>query len=68
MAEQKKWIQGAIKHKGAFRTWCQRHGFSKVTEGCISLALEVAKRTGNTTLARRANLARTLLSMQRRRK
>jgi len=63
-----KWIQSAIKKKGAFRKWCQQHGFSGATNKCIAYAKQVAKRTGNKTLLRRAVLAMTLKRMRRRQK
>jgi len=55
-----KWIQSAIEKKGAFRKWCQQHGFSGATNKCIAYAKQVAKKTGNKTLLRRAVLAATL--------
>ena len=68
MAKRKtRWMQKvnrAIKRRGtegAFRRWCQRHGYSKVTMECINEAIRIAKKTGNTTLLRRAVLARTYL-------
>lgn len=65
---QNKWVQKAIKHPGAFTAWCKRHGFSGATEGCITEAIRVAKRTGNKTLLRRAVLARTLKKMASKRR
>ena len=63
--KKKDWIQGAIQHEGAFRKWCMLHGYKKVTKSCIQEAIRIAKKTGNTTLLRRANLAATLLKLQK---
>lgn len=45
--------------KGAFTAWCKSHGFPGVTPACIAMAKDVARKTGNTQLARRANFANT---------
>jgi len=65
--KKKKWIQKVVKRaeekgtKGAFRDWCIRHGFTKVTKGCIQLAKKKARETGDTTLLRRAIAAENML-------
>ena len=63
----KKWIQGVVKNmkKGSFRRWAQKHGFKKVTPQAIALAIKIAKKTGNTTLLRRALLARTFMKLRK---
>lgn len=59
----KKWIQKAIKHPGALRRSAKRGEITK--RGTLNLGKMAAraKRTGNTTLMRRVNLARTLRRM-----
>ena len=63
-AKDKKWIQNAIKHPGAFTEWCKKRGYSGVTEACIQEGL----RSKNPTIRRRAILARTLKRLAKRRK
>lgn len=59
----KKWIQKAIKNPGALRRSAKRGEITK--RGTLNLGKMAAraKRTGNTLLARRVNLARTLRRM-----
>ena len=64
MKSKKKWIPKDLK-KGAFTAWCKSHGYGGVTEGCITEALRVAKKTKNRTLQKRATLARTFRSMNK---
>lgn len=66
--KSKKWVKKAIQNPGAFHAWCISHGFKKVNKSCIQEAIRIAKKTGDTTLLRRANLARTLLKLQKKRK
>jgi len=61
-----KWIEGAIKKKGAFRRWCKRRGYEKVNSECIREAIRVAKKTKDVRLLRRAVLAQTLLRLRKR--
>lgn len=61
MAKRKKnWIKGAIKSPGALRRSAKKSEITK--SGTLNLGKMAAraKRTGNTTLMRRVNLARTL--------
>ena len=51
-----KWIQNAIKKKGAFTSFCKRKGFKKVTLACINLGLK----SKNPLTKKRARLAKTL--------
>lgn len=64
----KKWIAGAIKHPGALRRtavrMCGKQG-ARISQQCMAHMRAVAKRTGNTTLARRVALARTLTKLRR---
>ncbi len=60
----KKWIQKAVKKKGAFTAWAKRQGFSGVTKE----AIEAGKKSSNTTVRRRAVLAETLIKLSKRRK
>lgn len=65
MAEDKKWIQGAIKHPGAFTKKAKEHG--------MSVSAFAAKVTANPdeydkTTVRQANLAKTLKKLRKKRK
>jgi len=59
----KNWIKGAIKHPGALRRSAKRGEVTK--RGTLNLDKMAARaaRTGNTLLARRVNLAKTLRRM-----
>lgn len=61
MAEKKKWIQGAIKHKGAL------HKELHVKEGekIPASKLKKAEHSKNPTLKKRAVLAETLKKMHK---
>lgn len=61
---KKRWIQGAIKNEGAFTEWCKRRGFGGVTQACIQAGLK----SKDPTVRRRANLARTLKRLAKRKK
>ena len=67
-----KWIQKAIKKPGALRATAKRLGLIEGDEPLTSADLAKleahAKKTGNTTLHRRVNLARTLKRMNKRKK
>lgn len=60
----RKWIQGAIKHKGAFSKAAKRNHMST-----SAYARKVTKKgsKASTTLKRRANLAKTLARMRAKR-
>jgi hypothetical protein len=60
MAE-KKWIQGAIKHKGALRKTLGVKKGEKIPEK----KLEKAEKSKNPTTAKRARLAETLKKMRK---
>ena len=62
MTEDKKWIQGAIKHPGAFTKKAKEHG--------MSVSEFAAKVTANPdeydkTTVRQANLAKTLKKLRK---
>lgn len=59
MAE--KWIQGAIKHPGALRKALHVPEGKEIPSG----KLEKASHSENPTLAKRANLAKTLKAIHR---
>lgn len=65
-----RWIQPAIKHPGALRRTAKRMGLVKGNEPLSASDLQAlqnkAKKTGNTTLLRRVNLAKTLRRLRRR--
>ncbi len=61
--KNRRWIQKAIKKRGAFTQWCKRRGYSGVTQRCI----EEGKRSKNPTTRRRAVLARTLRKTNKKR-
>lgn len=67
-----KWIQSAIKHPGALRKTAKRMGLIRGEEPLSSSDLNKmaskAKKSGNTTLLRRVNLAKTLRRLSRSRK
>ena len=55
------WIQKAVKHKGAFTKYCKSKGYKKVTRACIEEGLK----SKNPTIRKRANLAKTFRSMNK---
>jgi len=63
---KKKWIKKAIKKPGALRRSAKKGEITK--KGTLNLTKMAARarRTGNTTLLRRVNLAKTLKSFRRR--
>jgi len=65
----KKWIQGAIKKPGALRATAKRAGMvegkEKLSESDLGRLSAKAKSTGNTKLAKRVNLARTLRKLRK---
>lgn len=69
-AEKKKkklWIQDVVKRaerkgtKGKMREWCQKRGYTRVTKACIQDAKREARKTGDTTLLRRAIAAENMM-------
>ena len=68
---RKKWIQKAIKKKGALRSTAKKAGLiegdEKLSQADLDRLEAKAKRTGNTKLLRRVNLARTLMKMRKKR-
>jgi hypothetical protein len=61
MAEKKKWIQDAIKHKGALRESLHVKKGEKIPEK----KLEKAEHSKNPTTRKRAVLAETLKKMRK---
>jgi len=61
MAEKEKWIQGAIKHKGALRKELHVKEGKKIPEK----KLEKAEHSKNPTTRKRAVLAETLKGMRK---
>lgn len=61
---QSRWIQSAIQKPGALRRTAKRMGLIKGNEKLSASDLDTmeakARKTGNTKLLRRVNLARTL--------
>lgn len=64
-----KFIQRAIRHPGALRATARRAGLikgdQKLSASDVATLQARARRTGNTTLLRRANLAKTLSKLRR---
>ena len=56
MADNKHWIQGAVKHPGSFRAAAKKHGLS------TQAYAEKKKDAGGTT-GKRAQLALTLIGL-----
>ena len=65
MAEDKKWIQGAIKHPGAFTEQAKEHGMS-VPE--FAAKVKANPDEYDETTVRRANLATTLSKLRKHKK
>jgi len=61
----KKWIQGAIKKPGALRRSAKKGEVNKSGTLNLNKMAARAERTGNKTLARRVNLAKTLRKMRK---
>lgn len=64
MAE-KKWIAGAIKHKGALRATAKRKGLIKGDQPVTESVLGKLKASGDKKTVKRANLAQTLMHMHK---
>jgi len=61
----KKWIQGAIKHPGALHRELHVKEGEKIPKAKLAKGLKRAKKTGNTKLEKRINLAKTLSGMRK---
>jgi hypothetical protein len=63
-ASNDRWIQRAIRNPGALRRTAKRMGLikgdEKLSETDLNKLASRARKTGDTTLMRRVNLARTL--------
>jgi hypothetical protein len=63
-ASNDRWIQRAIRNPGALRRTAKRMGLikgdEKLSEADLNKLASRARKTGDTTLMRRVNLARTL--------
>ena len=64
------WIQGAVKKPGALRATAKRMKLikgskQKLSNKDLSIMAKKAKKTGNTLLAKRVNLAKTFKKMNR---
>jgi len=57
-----KWMQSAVKKKGAFTEWCKRKGYKGVTSGCI----KEGKKSKDPVTRKRAVLAETFKRYGRR--
>ncbi|MHB1956101.1 MAG: hypothetical protein ACYCOU_20410 [Sulfobacillus sp.] len=69
MTTADKWIQGAVKKPGALRETAKRDGLIKGKEKLSETDLDKldsrAKKTGDTKLERRVDLAKTFKKMKR---
>ena len=68
--KKKKWIQGAVKKPGALRATAKRMKLikgskQKLSNKDLSIMAKKAKKTGNTLLAKRVNLAKTFKKMRK---
>jgi hypothetical protein len=61
LAEQKKWIQKAVKKPGSFTAWCKKQGFDGVTNECIEKGLK----SDDKKIQARAKLARAFRKMKK---
>lgn len=61
---KQNWAKTAIKHPGAFRSWCKKNGYSSANTSCI----RKGKKSSNATVRRRAILADNLRKIRARRK
>lgn len=64
----KNWIKGAVKHPGALRETAKRAGLikggEKLSSGDLSKLSAKADKTGNSTLKKRVDLAKTFKKMK----
>ena len=65
MSEDKKWIQGAIKHPGAFTKQAEEHGMSTSE---FAAKVKANPDDYDETTVRRANLATTLSKLRKHKK
>jgi len=67
-ASNDRWIQRAIRNPGALRRTAKRMGLikgdEKLSESDLNKLASRARKTGDTTLMRRVNLARTLRKLK----
>src|SRR3990167_10916365 len=68
--DDRKWIAGAVKHKGALRAAAKRRGLLDDDDDTLSkkdlFSMESsAKKSGDVKLLKRVRLARTLMQMRR---
>jgi hypothetical protein len=68
--KKKNWIQGAVKKPGALRATAKRMKLikgskQKLSNKDLSIMAKKAKKTGNTLLAKRVNLAKTFKKMRK---
>jgi hypothetical protein len=67
-ASNNRWIQRAIRNPGALRRTAKRMGLikgdEKLSETDLNKLASRARKTGDTTLMRRVNLARTLRKLK----
>ena len=68
--KKKNWIQGAVKKPGALRATAKRMKLIKgskqnLSNKDLSIMAKKAKKTGNTLLAKRVNLAKTFKKMRK---
>jgi len=69
-SKKKDWIQGAVKKPGALRATALRMKLikgskQKLSNKDLAVMLKKAKKTGNTLLTKRVNLAKTFKKMNR---
>ena len=69
-SKKKDWIQGAVKKPGALRATALRmklikNSKQKLSNKDLAVMLKKAKKTGNSLLAKRVNLAKTFKKMNR---
>lgn len=63
-SKQKNWAKTAIKHPGAFRSWCKKQGYRSANTTCI----RKGKKAANSTIRKRAVLADNFRKMRAKRK
>lgn len=63
-SKKSNWAKTAVKHPGAFRSWCKRQGYSRVNTACINKG----KKASNSTIRKRAVLADNFRKMRAKRK
>ena len=58
------WAKTAVRHPGAFRSWCKRQGYKGVNTACI----RKGKKATNSKVRKRAILADNFRKMRAKRK